>query len=186
MNVSFKASIVNYATIIKKDKTTQKESNYIGSFVELDKNNEDDYNALREVAFKWERGFSYAMDILDNFVYERNGRNAINDGQYRYFALTTHNKPFEKLDSDSILGVASLIERKNTSSTLQHLQVHPEHYYESSNRGFRHIGKAITESIQNLINNDIQLYSIDEAATAFYKKMNFVLDKKSIFMKPKR
>ena len=183
MNVSFKASIVNYATIIKKDKITQMESDYIGSFVELDKNNKDDYRALKDVASKWERGVSYAMDILDNFAFERSGKNIINNGKYRYFALTTNNKPFKKLKPESILGVASIIERDDKPFTLQHLQVHPEHTNLAENRGFRHIGESIAKSIQNLIKSNIlNLYSSSDEATAFYKKMNFIKDKKSIYM----
>ena len=71
MNVSFKASLVNYSTIIKRDPINKQQNNYISSFVELDTQNEADYQALRKIAFDWGKESSLAIDLFDNFTVDR-------------------------------------------------------------------------------------------------------------------
>ena len=183
MNVSFRATSIDYPYVIKRNSINNKENEYLTYFVELDTQNEEDYQALRKVAFDWENGGSYAMDVLNSYVFERKKLCTPTFANYRYFAFTTYDKPFTKIDPEMILGVATLIEKKDTPSTLQHLQVHPEHTYKSKNRGFRHIGAALTKTIQKLFtSNSLNLYSISDESTAFYKKMNFTQDKKSLYM----
>ncbi|MBQ7764686.1 GNAT family N-acetyltransferase [bacterium] len=187
MNVSFKASLVGYATVIKRNNNTNKESGYISSFVELDKANNDDYEALRQIALGWNKGYSYAKDVFDNFSYEKFGKKISNDANYRYFALTKHSSPFNKLNADSILGVATLREEADKTFTLEHLQVAPMQEYTSPNRKFKHIGQAILKTIlDKFINTSIKLYAVDSDAEAFYKKLGFKNNKKSIYMIFKR
>ena len=190
MNVSFKASLVNYSTIIKRDPISKKEENYISSFVELDPNDNADNQALRTVAYTWERGASLANDVYDNFTADRLRFRAffetgLKNIKFRYFALLSQNQsPNRDLDSDSILGVASFIEEADSTYTLQQIQTHPKHIHGSVDREYRHIGEAMMESILNLIQKkEMKLFPIDDGARAFYKKFNFKKIPRSDFMR---
>lgn len=192
MNVSFKASLVNYSTIIKRDLNNRKEENVVSSFVELDPQNSADHQALREIAYTWDRGASLANDIYDNFTADRYRARAffatgIKNIKFRYFALLNQYQLSEKeLDSDSILGVASFIEEVDNTYTLQQIQTHPNHSHSATNREYRHIGEAMLKSILNLIlNKDIKLFPVDENAKAFYKKFNFKQIPRSDYMRLK-
>ena len=187
MNVSFKASTINYANITKINPINKTETSFIGSFVELDKRNEYDYNALRTIANKWENGYSLAVDIFDNFTCDKHGHHFYNKNNCRYFAILDKNYPVKKLDSESILGIAQISKNLDNTYFLDFLQTNPKHICKSIDREFRNIGRTLVDLIVNILpNKDITTCPVDDSARAFYEKMNFKQVKNSEFMKLKR
>ena len=184
--LSFKASLVDTVNIKKiyPNKTT---TDYPSHFVELDTLCYEDYKAIRTIARSWEKVASFAGDLFDRFVVDRSILPQKEKPKYRYFALTKSDEPFENVNADNILGVASVTKEKDDSFTLSQLQVDPEHQYGSQRREFKHIGQALVESIIKILpKKEVSLYAATRDAEIFYEKLNFVQKPNSIFMHLKR
>ena len=192
MNVSFKASLVNYSTIIKRDPVNKHQNSYISSFVELDTQNNADYQALRKIALDWGKESSLVIDLFDNFTVDRHRirhlyPTGLKNIKFKYFALLKDNKPpYNKINADSILGITSFVEETDNSYTIQQLQTHPDYIWSKQNRDFKHIGEAMLKSLIGLIQNkNIKVFPLDREAEAFYERFNFKKIPRSDFMKLK-
>ena len=179
--ISFKASLINYTTI---NRINPRNEQYITSFVELDTRNQEDFLALQSIAKKWENGFSLAQDVYNDFKCDRNGTHLFESVKKRFFALINEKKPVKMLDPDSILGIASVSNEQDEAFVLEFLQTNPEHKYGNENRKFKHIGKALLNSIIDILpNKDLKLYPVDKDAELFYRKNIFVKKQKAGFLK---
>ena len=171
--ISFKANIINYSTLIKKESQNQ-ETPFIGSFVELDTQNKDDFKALQTVAKTWEKGGSFAFDMYSNFKHDFRGEKTIIRSNFKYFAMLKENTPNRILDSDSILGVISYKKDDNSSFSIEQVQVDPKQIYTNPERNIRHIGKQMIKSIQDLLSSStLKVFAVDEAAEKFYLSLGF-------------
>lgn len=171
--ISFKANIINYSTLIKKE-SQNKETPFIASFVELDTLNKDDFKALQTIAKTWEKGGSFAFDMYSNFKHDFRSEGAIIPTNFKYFAMLKEDTPNRILDSDSILGVISYRKDENNSFSIEQVQVNPKQIYTNPDRNIRHIGKQMLISIQNLLSSKtLKVFAVDEAAEKFYLSLGF-------------
>ena len=177
MNVSFKASLVNYPVIIKRDTNNDNQKDYISTFVELDTQNDADYQALRKIALDWGKETSLAIDFFDNFSVDRYRirhlyPTGLKNIKFKYFALLKQDKPpCDVLDADSIIGITSLIENTDNTYMIEQLQTHPKYMRGKPNRDFKHIGEAMLKSLISIIkNNNIKVFPLDKNAEVFYEK----------------
>lgn len=192
MKVSFKASLVGYPIIIKQGANKDNQNNYISSFVELDTQNEADYEALRKIALDWGKETSLAVDLFDNFSVDRHKvrhlyPTGLKNIKIKYFALLKQDKPpSNELDADSIIGITSFMEETDKTYTIRQLQTHPKHMRGKPNRDFKHIGEAMLKSLISIIKNtNIKVVPLDKNAEVFYEKYNFQKIPHSDFMKLK-
>ncbi|MBP3821327.1 hypothetical protein J6G99_06780 [bacterium] len=145
---------------------------YNTSIVELDKNDNKDFQSLYDLAHLWNEKYngSFAYDILLEA-----SKNKPNFDMFKehYIALTTQENNFEKLDPEQILGVSMITEYDN-SSEINWLQVKPDtKCIGNKNRKFKDIGKAIIDYIKSESSGrHIWLTSSIEAVD-FYKKQHF-------------
>ena len=97
---------VGYPIIIKQGANKDNQNNYISSFVELDTQNEADYEALRKIALDWGKETSLAVDLFDNFSVDRHKvrhlyPTGLKNIKIKYFALLKQDKPpSNELDAD--------------------------------------------------------------------------------------
>ena len=180
--ISFKANTISYSTITKI-KPNNIEEKVIGSFVELDTKIKDDYNAIRAIAHNWDNGYSIAVDIFDNFVADKYSIHVFNTHPNRYFAIIDKDSPVDKILPESILGIAQISKKFNNTFNLDFIQTNPKHIKDARNRGFKHIGKTLINSIIKILpNKEISTCPTDNKAKAFYEKLNFKQIKNSNFM----
>ena len=184
--INFKASFYSH-TNIQKRSPNGIYKDYKASLLELHPGSEDDYNTIRRVALKWENGNSYATDLFDVFTQEHLSESYRSVHNTRYFALC--NRSNTNINPDNILGITSFSEDNdnNGSYKLKILQVNPLYKFGTALRNYRHVGKAIVNTLQNLPNlKEIKLYAVDRDAEIFYEKLNFKTLANSIFMHFKR
>ena len=180
--ISFKASFLNNVSIQKRIDNKNVKNINVPVF-ELHPDSLEDYNAIRQIGRTWEHGASFAGDLFDNFARDRFCKSDKNSINTRYFAICSS----KNIDSDNILGVASLVEEKNNTHTLKHLQTNPLHKHGSANREYFSVGQELVKMIQKLPNvKEIFLYAGDRGAEIFYEKLNFKLLTDSIYMHFKR
>lgn len=171
--ISFKANIINYSTLIKKDSQSQ-EAPFIGSFVELDTQNKDDFKALQTIAKTWEKGGSFAYDMYSNFKHDFRAEKTIIPTNFKYFAMLKENTPNKILDSDSILGVISYKKDDDNYFSIEQVQVDPKQIYTNPERKIRHIGEQMVKSVQKILSSNlIRVFAVDEAAEKFYLTLGF-------------
>lgn len=181
--ISFKANTINYSTITKI-KPNNIEEKIICSFIELDTKNKDDYKAIKTIAHNWDNGYSIAVDIFENFSNDKQKSHVIDTYPNRYFALIDQDKTVEKLNPKTILGIAQVSRKIDDVFYLDFIQTNPNHIKNAQNRGFKHIGKTLINSIINVLpNKELTAFPIDDETKAFYKKLNFRQIKNSNFMK---
>lgn len=184
--VSFKGTFINPINIKKLEGTKYK--NFPASFVELDPANLNDVKALENVHKNWNQSFS---SIIYNSAF---CSSVVPDKSRHFYALTSQKENFEYMNSDKILGV---VEFRNDSkyNRIEYLQVNPNYITGKSKNfisklfasknikneklsPFTRIGSAILDSLKQLTDKSIDLYSMPEAK-GFYWKNGFV--RKSIF-----
>ena len=184
--VSFKGTFVNPINIKKLE--GNKYENFPASFVELDPKKTQDLMALETIHKRWNQSFS-------SIIYNSAFCSSVNPNKSKHFyALTSQKDNFEHMNPDKILGV---VQFNNISkyNRIDFLQVNPMYItgksksfisklFSSKNSqkrnllSFSRIGSAILDSLKQLTDKSIDLYSMPEAK-GFYRKNGFV--RKSFF-----
>ncbi len=164
--LTFKANYLNSATIqrINIYKSCPKKV----SFVEINPTESLDVLAANKIAAKWDKtgDGTFAHDIC----------RAINRGEKsRFFALTTQQDTFEKLDYEKILSLAQVKTEKEDEyeEFIEFLQVDPDNLSSSYYAEFSHIGTAMLDSLKKLFcKKCIGLNSV-RSAIKFYLRNGF-------------
>lgn len=167
--LNFKANFIKNVSIPKQLSDGSIEMNRV-SLVELDKKDKQDISTLAETSYNWNCvKWGYASDIYSD---------AIKWCEYpdvekeHYYALTTQNENYKKLESDKILGLALYMEKKSPKDEIAWLQVNPSTNYESGKRIYKNIGTAIVSYIKQLSLKPLYVQS-DKNAVEFYEKNGF-------------
>lgn len=166
MTINFQANYIQRATIKKAVEKSYK--NTPVSFVELDPFSQNDRNALREIGRSWEHGCSYANDIQDNFE----DPIIMNNKDSRFFAISEQMSKFYRLEPAKVLGLIETSEDKDTLF-INLLQCNPEYMFASAQRKFKEIGKALIDSLKEIIPKKEIILSADDDAIPFYIKQGF-------------
>jgi len=106
-NINFTAVKQDYvAKIVKRDNSSGKYKDCDANIVEIDLNNKRDIKALRGWSKNWKKE-SIANDIYDCAKYIFRNKE-LNNGERKFYALTTQKNNFDNLNSDKILSVCQL------------------------------------------------------------------------------
>lgn len=179
--VSFKGTFINPVNIKKSDGS--KYEKFTASFVELEPTNPKDINALEKVHKNWNQAYS---SIIYNSAF---CSSVVPNKSKHYYALTSQKNNFEHINPDEILGVVEF-NKKSKCNRIEFLQVNPKYITGKSksfisklfslksneNRKlppFARIGSAILDSLKQLTDKSIDLYSVG-GAKGFYRKNGFV------------
>ncbi len=182
--ITFGSSFITNTFIERKDKFNSYKD-YKVSFVELDINSNSDCDALRSIGMGWDRGSTFALDLYDYFIMQRLCCFRNDMPQYKYYAITNNTNGVT--NSDSILGVASIVEHSDGTYYIQQLQTNPEHKYGSKIRTFKKIGESLVKNILDKFpNKSFQLLATNLGVENFYKRFGFKIEPKSIYMKLSR
>ncbi len=162
--ITFQANYLNSATIqrINNYKPCSKKI----AFIELNPNSVSDVLALHKTAIKWDKngGEGFAYDIC----------RAINKGiKDRFFALTTQQDNFDRLNSNQILAEAQVKTENEGEEFIEYLQVDPDNTNLAAEPQFSHIGSTMLHCLKTLFNGKkIGLDSV-KSAILFYLKNGF-------------
>lgn len=157
--------------------------NISACLVELDKNSEDDYKVLKDIAETWKVGDLYANDVYERF--KSNFENKTRTPEERFFVLTKQSKNFDKLNYTKILGVAELYKPEDSPLEIEFLQTNPKYIKTKVSPKIKHIGKAIVKGFLKIIKDkEIALFTTPNAKS-FYEKLGFI-NIESNLMKLKR
>ena len=148
------------------------------SIVELDKDSEDDVKALYKTSILWlDQGAKYSSNIYHEAV---KGYEYDDIEREHYFALTTQNEGFNKLDSEKILGLMLFSNTRHDTDQICWFQVRPNtNTTDSWQREYKGVGKSMMDLIKVInYNKPIYVQSSDKAVE-FYKKQGFIVDDKN-------
>lgn len=168
--ISFKGNLATTA-VIQQLYNNSSYNSIPASFVELDTTSESDLEAIGKVAKEWREGDLYAADVYNRF--KTNYENQSISDEERFFVLTKQRMNFDKLDYSKILGVAELYKPEDGPIEIEFLQTDPTYISTFDLPQIKHVGKAIIESIKQILNDkEIRLFTTP-TAKSFYEKMGF-------------
>ena len=166
--ISFKAQYIGNSVI--QDRNNK---DVVVSSVKLDPNSKND---VKTVEILFEDWFPQYKGILIDDVYYDFIDYYKQKEKKDYYALTTQNNNFQKLDPDKILGIAEYSNFANKNyNYIDYIQVNPKYMANKQEREYKNIGSALLDTIKNLNGyKNIYLNSIHEAVD-FYTKNGFKL-----------
>lgn len=184
--ISFKGAFINPVNIKKIDGNQYKD--FQASFVELNPKDRADIDMLNKIQMTWRGDFT---ETIFNSAF---CSSFIDNDKKKFYALTSQQDSFDKLDAKKVLGVVELNKLKHINR-IEFLQVNPNYIVGkpkswigklfSSTRNkeqslplFKRVGSAILDSLKKITDKPLDLLSV-ENATGFYRKNGFV--RKSIF-----
>lgn len=182
--LTFKAQRISPIFIHKLGKDN-KYHKYEANLVKLNPSVRADVRCIEDVNKAWEDGNSLVDDVAKNMRDEFvNGKT---EDESRYYAITTQNKNYSKMNPGEILGVSEVLttEEENVDY-IDAIQVAPMYTRDNLGRTFRGIGNAILNSIKALAPTKDFILEARSSALSFYEKNGFKAIGNSGFMIFKR
>mgnify|MGYP002862025416 CR=1 FL=1 len=168
-NLYFNAKLLRNVKIQEFNDSAKKYINKSASVVELEPKNRNDYKAINVAVNNWNND-SFGSNIAGSF--NRLVMNQNEDKSTHILALTTQNKDYGSLKPDLIQGLMEIYEGQAVTDVF-YLQVNPDIVYASESPKYKHVGKSLVTTLQDICDNkEILLYS-KESAMPFYKKLGF-------------
>lgn len=172
--INFTASFVKNTTIKKKDSPSAKPENTSVAIVELDKNDENDIQALTELKNDWtQRSGKYIRSI---YYIAKRERPDFDVEKEHYYAITTQKDNFDELNSDQVLGVMLFYETTPDEelNEIKYLEVEPSNSRTlNKERKYSGIGSRMVDFVtQTFRQKPIYVYS-DVNAVSFYSYKHF-------------
>lgn len=169
--INFRARFIQKVPIQKYNSKTQSYEPLRANFVEVDPKNSRDIDAVCNISETW-KGQLFAGDIANRA--EKIERGELSEYNNKIYLLTTQKKKLHRLDDGKILG-AMLVERKLADpDEIRYFQVKPTLKYGVKNRKYTHVGEAMLESVKQIYNKAITLFS-SAGAVGFYQTHGFKL-----------
>ena len=170
-NINFQGHFITNTQI--KELSNKKYVPLDVAFVELEPHNKNDLNTLYEIKDEWNGLFEY---LIYNYAFE----SSIIKNNRQFYALTTQKNSFELMDYKKILGIVQF-NKTDTTNEIEFIQTNPLYITKSRNffqkffkkKTYKKIGSAMVNSLKNLSDKSIKLYSIKNAEE-FYKKLGFI------------
>ena len=183
-SVNFTAILKDYSPVVKKyDKDIGIYNDEKVSFVEIDTSNKNDIKALRDIAFEWCRGDTYAGQIYDDARQKSINRYYDYENKLRFYAITSQKDDFDNLDYKKILAVCKSEEKSSEKMYLNYLQVKPSCIYERPSN-YKMVGTGFLDSLKKYY-DEITLTSLKlKKVLKFYKNNGFMFYKDSYEIKP--
>lgn len=167
--INFTGIFIKKSPIIHNDKNGEHKKDV--SFIELEKNNAKDMDALETIGIEWGDD-SYASMIYENTLTDYS--ESMDNIKEHVYILTKQISDFDNINSDDILG-AALFREKDTPNKIELLQTNPKYIKKNhSDSEYSQTGSSIIESLK-IIHGDkpIECFAVQEAIP-FYEKNGFV------------
>ena len=145
---SFGAKYLNNCFIGKLDESTNKYNQVPSSFIQIDPKNENDIEALANVAKYW-RNSKFSTNIYYAACASRNESKYYKNN--KIFALTSQLSDFDRLDDLKILGIVNVNELEPKHFFGEHIEVHPDIVY-SVIPEYKGVGTALDKSLKQFCN----------------------------------
>ena len=169
-NISFGAKFIQKIPIKQYSYENKVYTKTTANFVELNPFDIKDLDVLKKIIFEFGDN-SYAGNIYFDASYISKHKHS-NNPSIRFFALTRQEKSFKDLKTDTILGIAEVLEKGGKEINLNYLQTHPQFIYSYPRQPFyKRIGSAILDCLKTT-HKKINVHSTP-SAIQFYKKNNF-------------
>ena len=156
------------------------------SFVELETNSTNDKRALKKANRNWLKEYrklwkgQNPKEIVDAYlgdnIYGNFKREMKTPTSKSFYAITTQNDNFEKLNSEEILGLTEITTHYVGKYEIEHLQTKPNCTAFTPNKPYHKIGTGIIDCLKkSLPYKEIQVSPIFDVAE-FYEKNGFEYD----------
>lgn len=165
--INFKANFLKTVYVPRKGKEETEMS-----IVSLDKNNQEDMIALRDVAKEWNsKATTFAFEIYQDAIKEYQYNDVVKE---HYLAITQQNQDYAHLTPDKIVGLALYSEKNEPQNEISWLQTDPNNNTANSNqsREYKGIGRIMINYIKSITDKPLFVQSADNAIE-FYKKQDF-------------
>ncbi len=163
-SINFTANFIKYVPIKKREDDKYKP--YVASLIKIDKSNNEDINALKEISKNW--GESFAQIVNDDAI-----KNKQNDNIHIY-ALTTQKSKYKNLNHKKILGLLEYNDNFEDGGKIEILQTKPDDISTNNeNPEFKRIGKMLTKSIIDFYRKQKIIVRSTDEANGFYENLGF-------------
>ena len=155
--LNFGAKLISKGSVPYHNPETKEHEYKQVSFVEFDRHNQSDYDAMLAVTDAWEN-HNIARRISGTASNIKNGY----ANKSRVFALTTQTDTFEKLDPDKVLGITGVQESNPYEIYLSDILVKPK------NKNYNKVGTTIISKLKSIYDS-IYLDAVDtKGVDVFY------------------
>lgn len=181
--ITFKGKYIQ-TTYIERKGIDNKMHRCKTSFVELRPDSYEDFLSLNIANCNWDDCNTYLHDIaklFNSYYHDKNKKI-----QHKFFAITSQEDHFEKLNARKILGVTQTKNKKKNIIEIEFLQTNPNTKFKSPDRKFRQVGERILDVLKLIYPKKDLILEADDIAIPFYKKNGFKLTGKKTFMIFKR
>lgn len=170
--LTFKANYISSATVQHYDKNSNKYTPLETSFVELRPEQKNDLRSIKDLGYLWYPRALFIDDFENDFMELCRYQNY--NSVSKFYALTKQKTGFEDLKAKDILGFTQVCKRKENLYKLDYIQTHPDFMHDSGERQIKHIGKAIMDSVKQLLPEGKSIW-LESLVTAeeFYLKQGF-------------
>ena len=142
-------------------------------FVEFnvkDKSDQQLFDELQENDIHKSDDSNFLSDIIDDFERIK----SLETPRTRFFGLVKHQKKYNKVKKDNILGMVEVFyPRNNNSQYIDFLQGFDDCKYGDTRRKYSGVGTSLLDGVADLTQKDIELSSVDEAIP-FYINYGFI------------
>ena len=175
-NINFTANLIKHTVVPKISYDNTYKPSMI-SVIELNKNDTNDINALRQTSADW----YYLNDRFSYAIYNE----AVKDYEYGnvnkeyYYAITEQKDNFDKPDYKKILGLMLFSDTKDFENEINFLQVRPDlTHSRTANRAYKNIGENFIDLLKDKHNGKTIIVKSLPDAKEFYEKQGFKVRKK--------
>ena len=178
MAINFTGTYLTSIPVLKKQNSEFQPQSV--SLIEIDKNDNNDMNALEETELLWgeRRTCTFLRDMIQTAEVPEKEENVENE---HYLVLTKQNNNFDKLNPNDILGTALFYEKNGEiSNEIKWFQVKPkENHTNKYGREYKSVGSSMLDYFKSTYaKKPIYVYSSANAID-FYKKHGFENCKKN-------
>ncbi len=181
--VSFGARCHGFSTIQKNNLYTEAKDEFEPvCLIELDPACAEDMTAINDVNYIWHAKEGYPACIFNCMKYALMQKQAGEDSNLKFYAMTTQNKDFENPRGEDILALVQVYTEDSGDKKVEYMQVNPKNSYESKSKSkYKHTGSTMMNFLKEFFSSrKIVLFPCDTKAAKFYEANGFrVSDKQS-------
>lgn len=171
-SINFTANFIKHVPIKKRENDEYKP--YVASLIKIDKSNNNDMSALKEISKNW--GESFAQIINEDA-----NRNKQNDNIHIY-AITTQKSKYKNLNHKKILGLLEYNDNFENGGKIEILQTKPDDTYtKNKNPEYKQIGKMLTKSVIDFYKKQKIIVRSTDESNGFYENIGFRKNNNSIY-----
>lgn len=171
-SINFTANFIKQVSIKKRENDEYKP--YVASLIKIDKSNNNDMCALKEISKNW--GESFAQIINEDVNINKKNNNI------HIYALTTQKNKYKNLNHKKILGLLEYNDNFENGGKIEILQTKPDDTYtKNKNPEYKQIGKMLTKSVIDFYKKQKIIVRSTDESNGFYESIGFKKNNNSIY-----